>query len=252
METLRHESEFASRYREVPRLSTYLIVFNIHHGPLSEERLRHEIVQALDVDALVRRNVGRLGIPAHGLIPPGLLGYEPKRRGKAPLTQEQDSANIELAAVNHSLYEGPYSGLPRELFGVLEKRGIQVRIERTKAEQLNYAAAASSIHLSLTRWAGDYPDADTYIDVCHSERGLYGPFCGTPEMDRLCEQGRAETRPELRHDIYQDAEQLIARRALMLPLFHEQTYRFARPEVEDFEVSFTSQTVPYEKLWLRR
>jgi ABC-type oligopeptide transport system substrate-binding subunit len=61
-----------------------------------------------------------------------------------------------------------------------------------------------------------------------------------------------ETRRELRHDIYQEAEQFIARRALLLPLFHEQTYRFARPEIQDFEVSFSLQTVPYEKLSLRK
>jgi ABC-type transport system substrate-binding protein len=71
-------------------------------------------------------------------------------------------------------------------------------------------------------------------------------------MDRLCIRGRTETRPELRHDIYQEAEQLIARHAVLLPLFHEQTYRFARPEVQDFEVGFSIQTVPYEKLWLRK
>jgi ABC-type oligopeptide transport system substrate-binding subunit len=71
-------------------------------------------------------------------------------------------------------------------------------------------------------------------------------------MDRLCIRGRTETRTELRHEIYQEAEQLIARRAILLPLFHEQTYRFARPEVQDFEVTFGLQTVPYEKVWLRK
>jgi hypothetical protein len=56
----------------------------------------------------------------------------------------------------------------------------------------------------------------------------------------------------VRHDIYREVEQIIARRAL-LPLFHEQTYRFARPEVEGFEIVFNmQQPVPYEKLWIRR
>ncbi len=53
--------------------------------------------------------------------------------------------------------------------------------------------------------------------------------------------------------IYREIEQIIARRALLVPLFHEQTYRFARPEVEGLEIVFNmQQSLPYEKLWIRR
>ncbi len=79
-----------------------------------------------------------------------------------------------------------------------------------------------------------------------------GEFCGMREMDRLIERGRQETHPQLRHDIYQQAERLIQKQALLLPLFHEQEYRFARPEVQDFEFSFAIQSVLYEILSLRR
>ncbi len=40
--------------------------------------------------------------------------------------------------------------------------------------------------------------------------------------------------------------------AIVLPLFHEQAYRFARPEVEGFELTFASPHVVYEKLGLKR
>jgi peptide/nickel transport system substrate-binding protein/oligopeptide transport system substrate-binding protein len=253
VEALRHESEFASRYREIPRLSTHFILFNTHHGPLTDENLRHQIVHAVDVESLVRRNVGRRAIPAHGLIPPGLLGYEPKRRSKPSLPQDRTPANIELSVMIHSLYEGPYSALGHELLGILKEKGFNIRIHLSKAELANYNALNEKIDLGMMRWVADYPDADTFIDgLLHSERGIYFSYTSSPEMDRLCNRGRIETRPELRHEIYQEAEQLIARRAILLPLFHEQTYRFARPEVQDFEVSFSIQTVPYEKLWLRK
>ena len=36
-----------------------------------------------------------------------------------------------------------------------------------------------------------------------------------------------------------------------VPLFHEQIYRFARPEVEGLTVGFTSPSVPYENLWVK-
>ncbi len=112
---------------------------------------------------------------------------------------------------------------------------------------------ATMVDFDLLRWVGDYPDADTFVGVLHSEKGYVGSFCGTREIDRLIERGRVETDPEVRHDIYREIEQIIARRALLLPLFHEQAYRFARPEVEAFEIIFNmQQPVPYEKLWIRR
>jgi ABC-type oligopeptide transport system substrate-binding subunit len=106
---------------------------------------------------------------------------------------------------------------------------------------------------TLTRWIGDYPDADTFFDgIVHTKDGLVGAFCGTPELDRLIERVRQETHPQLRHDIYQQAEKLIRKQALLLPLFHEQEYRFARPEMQNFELTFSIQSVPYENLSLRR
>ena len=56
----------------------------------------------------------------------------------------------------------------------------------------------------------------------------------------------------MRHEIYREAEEVIARRALLLPLSHEQAYRFARPEIDGFDVTFSSPIVAYEKLSVRR
>ena len=67
---------FASGYRESPRLTTYFVVFNRRRGPLAGRRsCGARLFRAIDVAGLVRRTLGRLAIPAHGLIPPGLLGY---------------------------------------------------------------------------------------------------------------------------------------------------------------------------------
>jgi ABC-type transport system substrate-binding protein len=71
-------------------------------------------------------------------------------------------------------------------------------------------------------------------------------------MDELAERGRAEIEPRIRHSIYREAEEILARDALLIPLFHEQAYRFARPEVEGLSVGFSYPVVAYEDLWVRR
>ena len=63
--------------------------------------------------------------------------------------------------------------------------------------------------------------------------------------------GRLETDPAARHGIYRQIETVLKRDALILPLFHEQVYRFAHPDVEGFSVSLLYPVVDYAELRLR-
>lgn len=255
VETLRHEPEYASRYHETPSLSTYMLVFNCHRGPLADEELRRQFVEMVDVAGLVKRNAGRLAIPAGGLIPPGLLGYEPFRssRPASVSSRWRTGDNIELNCMAHSIFEGPYAPVAQELFGVLRRLRLQPLVVEKKSEYASVKQLASTVDINFTRWIADYPDADAFTyGMLHSQKGLHGTFCGTPEVDKLIEQGRSESDPSIRHHIYREIEEIIARRALLLPLFHEQTYRFARPEVQNFEYRHSYPTVAYENLWIRR
>jgi ABC-type oligopeptide transport system substrate-binding subunit len=228
------------------------MVFNIHRGPLADQALRLKLLQSVDVAGLVRRDLGRLAIPAHGLLPPGLLGYE---RGAAPspAARLRLAQEVELRGMVNPAYQGAYSALAEHLLDHLRECGCRIQT-MTEMRFENFRASAPAVaDFDITRWIGDYPDSDTFLhSLLHSREGLLGGFCGLPEMDRLVEQGRSETDPAVRHDLYQRIEKLIAARGLLLPLFHEQAYRFARPELEGYEVSFSQVLVAYEKLWLRQ
>jgi ABC-type transport system substrate-binding protein len=256
VEMLRH-SKIPFKYQETPQLCTYYAFFNVHKPPLSDEKLRNQLIQSIDVEALVRRNVGRLAMVAHSLIPPGLLGYEPKniRNKRSSSSDKLSSASGELVVVTGSVYDGPYSSLAEDFFQSVRQLGFRTKKDPRKADSADVIAhsAATDVDLAITRWFGDYPDPDTFFfGLLQSNEGVHGAFSGTPEMDRLIERGRTETRPQVRHQIYQEAERLIAQRALLLPLFHEKTYRFASPDTQDFELNLAIQVVPYENLWLRK
>ena len=199
----------------------------------------------------MRRNLGRRAIPAHSLIPPGLLGYEPgisKEASPAETTKE----HFEPTTITHSLFDGAYAAFAKNLWQMLQERGFSVRVDPTKTDQA-LPLTSPKFHFTLTRWFGDYPDPDTFFHgILHSENGLVGEFCGTPEINRLIEKGRQETQPQLRQEIYQEAERILRKQALLLPLFHEQEYRFARPELQNLEVSMSVQSVAYENLYLTK
>jgi peptide/nickel transport system substrate-binding protein len=108
--------------------------------------------------------------------------------------------------------------------------------------------------LNIGRWNADYPDADNFVHtLLHSDSGFLGKFVVNHEVDALAERARAETDPRIRHSLYRRVEELIVREALLLPLFHDQTYCFARPEVEGLtSVSQGNPIVDYENLLIRR
>ena len=89
--------------------------------------------------------------------------------------------------------------------------------------------------------------------LLHSGSGFLGKFIGNAEIDDLADRARAETDPRIRHSLYRRVEEIIVREALLLPLFHDQVYCFARPEVEGLSsVSQGNPIVAYENLSIRR
>jgi ABC-type transport system substrate-binding protein len=81
--------------------------------------------------------------------------------------------------------------------------------------------------------------------------GYVGALCGSEEIDSLLAKGRSETAPAARHAIYRAIEEILARESLLLPLFHEQTYRFGRPEVDGLSLNYGAAAVNYAHLQIR-
>jgi ABC-type transport system substrate-binding protein len=161
-------------------------------------------------------------------------------------------APVATTAMVHSMFEGQYAGLKNELFKVLNDAGFKIKLLETKAEYYEPVGIPTS-DLIFTRWLADYPDADTFLhSLLHSKIGWEGKFCGGPELDRLLEGARRETDTKTRHSMFRQIEELLQERALLLPLFHEQTYCFTRPEVEGLELSFFNPFIRWENLWSKR
>jgi ABC-type transport system substrate-binding protein len=146
---------------------------------------------------------------------------------------------------------GEFGAFTKELTQAFREMGYSIRVVNKTMAEFMEAQLNAPTEMAIGRWVADYPDADTFAQVLHSRVGVYGRYCGTPEIDALTERGRAEIDPRTRESIYREVEEIVARGALMIPLFHEQVYRFARPEVEGLAVGFGSPIVQYENLTIR-
>ncbi|MEO8718865.1 MAG: ABC transporter substrate-binding protein, partial [Burkholderiales bacterium] len=252
VEELRRQPEFASGYRETPRLVTYFVAFNTRRGPLSSHALRLRLARSVDVPRLIRQTLGRLAIPAHGIIPPGLLGHDPeaapRRSHDSSDSSETRAGSLELTAAVHPVLAGPYAAVTRELSNAFGAQGLAMRQVTTSMVDFMQAHREGTADIYIGRWNADYPDPDSFASIFHSQTGFLGRACGSPEIDRLIARARTESVPALRHALYRELEDVLAADAIILPMFHEQAYRIARPEVDGLTLGLGTPTVSMEGL----
>jgi ABC-type oligopeptide transport system substrate-binding subunit len=160
---------------------------------------------------------------------------------------------VELTAAVNPIYFGPYASFYSALLASLKEKGFVVRpVTSTMPEFLERQKRADT-DLSINRWVADFPDADTFASgVASSHGGIVGGYCGNEEIDRLVARGRAESDPGIRHGVYREVEEILAKEALVVPLFHDQLYRFGRPEIAGLNLSFSPPYVDYATLSLKR
>ncbi len=257
VERLRRDPKLAPGYAESPRLSTTFLAMNSLSGLFADLDRRRAFVAALDLETLLRGTMGDAVIRAHGLIPPGLLGYEaPRREAAAERGVKSSWRGIELKVALHSIYHGPYAPLWKEIRRALTEIGIRVQVvDESLAEVVRKIRSGSpaGVDLVACRWIADYPDADAFaIGIVHSREGLLAGLVDSPELDERIEKGRRETDPALRHTLYREIEEEVVRQSLLIPLFHEQTYRFSHPTLRGFKLGFSLPEVRYEELYVVR
>ena len=249
-EALRRDPKFAAGYRESPRLATYFLAFNSHVGPLSHLETRQAFVRALDIGPAVA-DAGPLTLTPRGLIPPGLLGAgrDPLRHLKAPAPKER----LRLRAVLHPTFGGQYSAFWQNLRAAAEKANAEIDALVLEPQLILSRAREGAADVVAFRWVADYPDTEGFIgNLLHSDEGSLAGICGHPDLDTLIERGREETDPGLRHVIYRELEEILLEEALIVPLFHEQMYRFCQSSVRGFRFGTSTPEVRYDEIFLDR
>jgi ABC-type transport system substrate-binding protein len=249
MESLLQEPQFTNRHKEIANLNTFYISFNQMEGIFSDEKARKTVAAAVDVERLVRRT-RRFAAPARTLIPPALLGYEPERSIYHSSANKLEKAEIAVALSTAAQQQ--YNELTQEILSILRNLGLQLLITEVPAERLVPEMVVQH-DLFLVNWWADFPDADSIVHpLLHSTEGIYGGGMNSPEVDRLIEQARRETDPDVRHSLYRRIEEEIREHVLVIPLLHDQFQCFARPEVEGLELNYFFPVIPFENLSIRR
>jgi ABC-type transport system substrate-binding protein len=243
-------------------LCTGYVTFDTSQPPFDDVNVRKAFSMAFDrqryIDVVLR---GR-ALPAIGLFPPGLPGFNYELKG---LPYDPIQARELL---KQSKYGGP-DGLPHIVYTDIgvgshvgadvsamaemweQNLGVKLKIENIEYN-FYYEQIYSGNHGQIFGggWCADYPDPENFADVLfHSQSNQNHGHYSNPALDALLEQARVEQDVTKRMAMYQQAEQIIVNDAPVLFTTHSLSYQLVQPYVKGFV--FTPISIPLERyMWL--
>ena len=167
-ETRRWETERPAELLRRPTIRDLYIAINTKRGPLSDVRVRQALNHAVNVPALLDRVMAGRGALAHGVIPPGIEGYDSTR---ARYAYDPARARTLLAEAGHAsglnlkLWRSQRAELARIAQAVqqdLAQVGVKVEIVQRDASSARAAVRKGEADLFLTDWYADYPDPENF------------------------------------------------------------------------------------------
>ena len=144
---------------------------NCEMEPFIDRRVRQAVCYAVNRERVVRF-IGGAGVPANGLVPPGVFGHDPQRKG---YDHDPGRARRLLAEAGYppkalKLELWYPTDLPRwpQICQVvqqdLKEVGIEMRLKGVAyAQFIDATARRRNVAFSMSGWTEDYPDASDFV-----------------------------------------------------------------------------------------
>jgi len=243
-------------------LCTLYMVFDTTRSPFDDVNVRKAFSMAFNRQKYIDVVLDGHELPANGLYPPGLPGFNLALKG---LPYDPAQARQLLA---ESKYGGP-AGLPPIVFSDIgigsyinrdvaaiaemweQNLGVTITVENLEPNYY-YDQVYAGNHGQLIRggWCADYPDPENFADVLfHTGSSQNSGGYSNPQLDALLEAARVEQAVTKRIAMYQQAEQIIVDDAAALFTSYSLSYQLVKPYVKGYV--FTPISIPVERyMWL--
>ncbi len=240
------ESPLVDHITQTDALSVQYLAFNTVTGPrvdpedpfttapFSDPDLRRAFLWAVDREAIFEEH-GASGLKiAHGLMPPGLPGYDENiaeiRYDPAAAKELFDGTEFGQLDEDERVIViaggGELSDIDRAIFEQWQDN-LDVRIRYQSLGPAYFyrlpAVVEAGFHIYDYGWLADYPDPHNFLDVLfHTESPNNDGRSGSVAIDELLEQARIAG--EGRLDQYQEIERRMIQDAIAFPLFFGSDY----------------------------
>ncbi len=231
-----------------PDNAIYYCSMNTELPPFTNRKLRQALNYAVDKVRLCRI-INGTGIPATGVLPPGMPGYDPSLKG-----YPHDPARARRLLAEAGYPDGLDLVLttrqrPREQVWAeavqsdLRAVGVTVSLNPIAFPQwLDLSGRRGELAFSVNGWWQDYPDPSNFLDVLLNGRRITEfncpnrAFYSNRRVNQLLDRARAMTDLAARLEVYQEAERLIVDDAPWIFLYYPIRYQMVQPWVHGYQL----------------
>ena len=234
-----------------PEFVISYIGFHAGEPPFDDVKFRQALNYAVNKDLIASELYSDLLVPAYGIVPPGMPGYNPNLEG---LRFDPERAQQLLAESKYAdpdtrpriIITSPGTGglppLSLEVVTQMWEMVLGIEVELQNVEWATYLQDLNRQRLQVFAgigWEADYPDPQDFLDVLfHTDSTLNHGLYSNAEVDDLLEVARTEQDVQRRLDLYREAERLIVQDAPWLPLwFGAERYVLVKPHVKGYKLT---------------
>jgi len=243
----RIESHDAIELDQTPSLGLSYVGFNVEKEPLDDPLVRQAISHAIDREAIIDGIYEGVGTPAEGPLAPGVFGYDESVEGiqydldraKELMAEagQEDGFELEILTNGDNPQRVDTAIYIQE---ALEELNIDVSVQQLEWGAYLETTAAGDHDMFVLGWSTVTGDADygMYALLHSSMHGDPGnrSFLSNDNVDALLEEGRTETDPDARQEIYSELQEELVDVAPMIYIHHQDFLTGISSDVENFEV----------------
>lgn len=222
--------------------------FNVQKEPFDNKDLRHAVSHAIDKEAIANALYAGYATPASVPLPPSYMGYNDEVES---LEYDPEKASELLAEAGYE--EGleielwtmpvarPYMPDPETVSEIiqnnLEQIGITVTIVREEWAPYLEKTMNGDHQMYMLGWSGTNGDPDYFLSsLLHGDNvgSSNREFYANDEVDGLLNQAKLSIDQDERASFYQQAQEIIADDAPMVPLVHSRPVLATTNAVENY------------------
>ena len=243
-------------------LCTGYAVFDVTKPPFDDIKVRQAFTMAFDRQKYIEVVLHGGALPAIGIFPPGLPGfnigleglpYNPERARELLAESKYGGAENLPPIIYTDMGIGSYVNADVAAIVQMWEQtlGVEIIVENLEPN-FYYDQIYAGEHGQIFRggWCADYPDPENFADILfHSSSAQNNGNYANPELDQLLEAARIEPDITKRIAMYQEAERIIVNDAPVLFTTHSLSYELVKPYVKGY--TFTPISIPMQRyMWL--
>lgn len=231
-------------------MCTGYITFDVKQPPFDDVKVRQAFAHAFDRQKFIEVVLLGIGVPAKGIYPPNLPGfnrdfqgltYDPERARRLLAESKYGSAAklppIIWTTSGGAGYVSSAVAAPIQMWQ--QTLGVSITVENVESDKY-YDELTAGRHGQIVSegWCADYPDPENFADVLFHSRAEHNrSHYHNPQVDALLEQARVEPDPAKRIRLYQQVEPMIVNDAPAVFTYHSISYVLVKPHIQGYVLS---------------